>query len=210
MPRLKRFRTKILNDLEKNILKYKDYYLNMDSHANWLTEHFEKINNNNYAVETAFEYEDFDLMVGGPDTDAQNAKTIYSNLKNLTPTQAVNSELWAYMTHIKFATYMGTRWNVKNNSEEKKLETVIRQRYFANRNDSKGVCRNGIARLWWAGYWGYDESRQDPFELVDIIFSQQEIYEHVSERSFNRNKNILLASLEAIKENDYKTREVRA
>ena len=41
------------------------------------------------------------------------------------------------------------------------------------------VIRNGIARLWWAGYWGYDEKREDPYELVDVILDRQEIYEHI-------------------------------
>lgn len=114
----------------------------------------------------------------------------------MNPVQAVSSD----MTHVQFPEYMGCRWNIVDNENEKKLKAVIKQRYFAIRG-AKGVIRNGIARLWWAGYWGYDESRDDPYELVDIILDRQEIYEHVSERSYNRNKNILFAALEAIKEN---------
>ena len=101
---------------------------------------------------------------------------------------------------------MASRWKIKDNENEKKLKEVIKQRFFAIRG-SKGVIRNGIARLWWAGYWGYDENREDPFELVDIILDKQEIYEHISERSYNRNKNILIAALEAIKENDMYSRD---
>ena len=203
------FKTKILDKLEEDILINKEYYIHMQDNPNWLVKMFEEAGNNNYEVTSKIEVEPFDLKIGGPETDNENARIVYANLMELKPVQAVSAELWTYMTHIQFPVYMANRWKINNNEDEKKLKEVIKQRYFAIRG-SKGVIRNGVARLWWAGYWGYDESREDPFELVDVILDKQEIYEHISERSYNRNKNILIASLEAIKENDFNTREVRA
>ncbi len=203
------FKTKILNKLEEDILINKEYYIHMLDNSNWLVEMFDKSGNNNYEVNSKIEVDPFELIIGGPETDNENAKIVYSNLKGLKPVQAVSAELWTYMTHVQFPCYMANRWKINDNEDEKKLKDVIKQRYFAIRG-SKGVIRNGIARLWWAGYWGYDENREDPYELVDVILDKQEIYEHISERSYNRNKNILIASLEAIKENNFNTREVRA
>lgn len=203
------FKTKILDKLEGDILLNKEYYIHMIDNPNWLIELFEESGNNNFEVTSKIEVEPFELIIGGPETDNINARMIYSHLKELKPVQAVSGELWTYMTHIQFPNYMANRWKVNYNEDEKKLKEVIKQRYFAIRG-SKGIVRNGIARLWWAGYWGYDENREDPFELVDVILDKQEIYEHISERSYNRNKNILIASLESIKENNFSTREVRA
>lgn len=203
------FKTKIVNKLEEDILINKGYYIHMKNNPNWLIEMFEKSENNNFEVSSKIEVKPFNLIIGGPETDKQNARTIYENLKELRPIQAVSAELWTYMTHIQFPEYMANRWKINDNENEQKLKEVIKQRYFAIRG-SKGVIRNGIARLWWAGYWGYDENREDPFELVDVILDKQEIYEHISERSYNRNKDILIASLEAIKKNNFNTREVRA
>lgn len=203
------FKTKILNKLQENILVNKEYYIHMLDNPNWVIDRFNKEQNNNYDVCSQIEVEPFELMIGGPKTDTLNARIVYSNLKQLTPVQAVTGELWSYMTHIQFPEYMANRWEIKDNEDEKKLRTVIEERYFAIRK-AKGVVRNGIARLWWAGYWGYDENRDDPFELVDIILDKQEIYEHISERSYNRNRNILIASLEAIKENDFDSKKIRA
>ena len=200
------FKTKIVDKLEEDIIVNKKYYLNMDENPTWLIDMFRESGNNNFEVSSKIEVEPFELVLGGPETDKQNARIIYSNLKELKPVQAVSTELWTYMTHIQFPHYMASRWKIKDNENEKKLKEVIKQRFFAIRG-SKGVIRNGIARLWWAGYWGYDENREDPFELVDIILDKQEIYEHISERSYNRNKNILIAALEAIKENDMYSRD---
>lgn len=200
------FKTKIVDKLEEDIIVNKEYYLNMDENPTWLIDMFRESGNNNFEVSSKIEVEPFELVLGGPETDKQNARIIYSNLKELKPVQAVSTELWTYMTHIQFPQYMASRWKIKDNENEKKLKEVIKQRFFAIRG-SKGVIRNGIARLWWAGYWGYDENREDHFELVDIILDKQEIYEHISERSYNRNKNILIAALEAIKENDMYSRD---
>lgn len=207
--RQKIFKTKILDKLEEDILVNKEYYIHMQDNPNWLLEMFKEAGNNNYEVTSKLEVEPFELIIGGPESDNKNARILYANLKELKPVQAVSAELWTYMTHIQFPNYMANRWKINDNEDERKLKEVIKQRYFAIRG-SKGVIRNGVARLWWAGYWGYDETREDPFELVDVILDKQEIYEHISERSFNRNKNILSTSLEAIKENDLNTREVRA
>lgn len=207
--RQKIFRTKILDKLENDILINKEYYIHMLDNPNWLIKMFEDSQNNNFDVTSKIEVEPFELQIGGPETDSENARIVYSHLKELKPVQAVSAELWTYMTHIQFPEYMANRWKINDNKDEKKLREVIKQRYFAIRG-GKGVIRNGIARLWWAGYWGYDENREDPFELVDVILDKQEIYEHISERSYNRNKNILIASLEVIKQKNFNTREVRA
>ena len=206
--RQKIFKTKIVNKLEEDIIINKEYYIHMKENPFWLVNMFNEAQNNNYEVDSKIEVEPFELEIGGPETDSKNAKIVYEHLKKLKPVQAVSSELWSYMTHIKFAEYMANRWPISDN-DNNKIREVIKQRFFAIRG-SKGIVRNGIARLWWAGYWGYDENRQDPYELVDVIFDKQEIYEHISERSYNRNKNILITSLDAIKQNDFNTREVRS
>lgn len=204
------FKTKILEKLEEDIIVNKEHYIHMLDNPNWLIEMFEEAGNNNYELTSKIEVEPFQLIIGGSETDRENARIVYEHLKYLKPVQAVSAELWTYMTHIQFTDYMANRWKIKDNENEKNLKEVIKQRYFAIRG-SKGVIRNGIARLWWAGYWGYDENREDPYELVDVILDKQEIYEHISERSYNRNKNILIASLEGIKESNLNNRDsVRA
>lgn len=203
----KLFKTNIVDKLEEDILINKKYYINMKKDPDWLIKQLKDAGNNNFDITSKFDVEPFELVIGGPETDSENSKIIFSHFKDFKPFHAVSSELWTYMTHIQFPEYMANRWEIKDNENEKKLKKVIQERYFAIRG-SKGIVRNGIARLWWAGYWGYDEKRENPFELVEVILARQEIYEHISERAYNRNKNILIASLEAIKERDLYNRDI--
>lgn len=199
------FKTKFLQKLEEDIGTNQEYYTFMQSKPYWLKDMYERANNMNYDLTSKLEIEPFELICGGPETDKENAKIIYRNLIELTPAQAVVPELWTYMTHLVFPKYMAKRWEV----DKKENKTgFIKERYFAVRG-VKGTVRNGIARLWWAGKWAYDPNREDPYELVDIILDKQETFLHVSERSYNRNKHILVATLEAIKYYDLSSPQIK-
>ena len=209
MEKLKIFKKGILEKLENDIKKNVKLYENMQENPNWLKEEFEKQEFYNYSTTSLIEWEVPQLIIGGPETDKENARRIYEALKNLTPVQAVQAELWTYLTHIVYPEYMATRWNVKDKENKEKTEEIfIKARYFATRG-GKGTVRNGIARLWWAGKWGYDENREDPYELVDVIFDKQETYLHVSERAYNRNSNLLKQMLQVIKDNNLDSSEIK-
>jgi len=204
----KLFKTKVVEDLENNIKENLEKYSSLHKSPNAFIELFEQANSS-FARECKIEIENIELVCGGPETDIENAKRIHSALKNLTSTQAVSKELWVYMTHIQFPQYMASRWNVgKDNTEKNKPEDYIKSRYFFARG-IKGTVRNGIARLWWAGKWGYDETRENPYELVEILLDKQETFLHVSERSFNLNRNIFAAALIAIRDNKLTSTEIK-
>ena len=212
MEKLKIFKNSVLSKLEGDIKNNIQQYKNMKNIPNWLELEFEKQDLVNYTNNSCIEWEKPELIIGGPETDKENARRIYSALKGLSPVQAVQSELWTYLTHIVYPKYMSERWNVLQKDEENSSteEIFIRTRYFANRGGT-GIVRNGIARLWWAGKWGYDEENEEnPFELCDIIFGKQETYLHVSERAYNRNDALLKEILLAIKEYDMNSSEIRA
>lgn len=213
MEKIKIFKKSVLEKLENDIKKNTKLYENMQQNPNWLKEEFEKQEFYNYATTSLIEWEPPQLIIGGPETDKENARRIFEALKNLTPVQAVQAELWAYLTHIVYPEYMATRWNVKDKDNDKDIdnkteEGFIKSRYFATRG-GKGTVRNGISRLWWAGKWGYDGSREEPYELVDVIFDKQETYLHVSERAYNRNEDLLKQILEVIKDKDLNSTEIK-
>lgn len=113
------FKTKILDKLEDDIIVNKEYYIHMAENPNWLIEMLEESGNKNFEVDSKLEVKPFELIIGGPETDKENAKIVYEHLKELKPVQAVSSELWTYMTHIQFANYMANRWKIKDNEDEK-------------------------------------------------------------------------------------------
>ena len=121
----KMLKSKILEKLENDMLTNKEYYLNMIENPRWLEKIFKDSNNNNYEVNTQIDVEPFELIIGDSKTDVENAKIVYSHLKELKPVQAVSAELWTYMTHIQFPEYMATRWQIKENPNSEKLKAVI-------------------------------------------------------------------------------------
>jgi hypothetical protein len=80
-----------------------------------------------------------------PKNDAENAKRIYIWLIKLTPALAMEERLWAYLTHCVFQDYMKARWPADN-------ANAIQRRYLFEGKSFAALSRNGIARLWWAGY----------------------------------------------------------
>ncbi len=218
------FKTSFLEKLEDEILENREHYANMKEKPNWVREY-----KTLEITDSVLDVEPFDLKIGGPELDAENSRIVFNNLKELSPYQATSNELWSYMTHVQFPDYMAVRWgkgiskgatveqgettneedDATNNKKQKDFNKLVLQRFFANRKYEKSVVRNGIARLWWGAFLVYDERRDDPLELVDVVFDKQETYEHVSERLYNSNKNILFAALETIRKYNLNSGAIR-
>ena len=138
--------------------------------------------------------------------DAENARKIYNWLSCLTPVQASDPRLWAYLTHTVYADYVSSRWPI---SEEYDVEELIRQRYFVVGQGLESLSRNGISRLWWGGYLSYDKSRVDPFELTDVLLSLQDFQQAFLERAIGRSKKILMAALQVWKDRVAKDEKIK-
>lgn len=144
--------------------------------------------------------------------DFENTKLIYNALKNLTPFQASNEQFWAYLTHYTFVDYMKERWpvdktyqsfskKIKNKKErDTNIQRYIKERYFLHGTPDRQLMRNGISRLWWYGYCSYDESKDNPYELTEVLLTiDSDITVQIVERNFSRNKIITLGILDAVK-----------
>jgi hypothetical protein len=128
-------------------------------------------------------------------SDAENSKLIFTWLRNLTPAVAMEERLWAYLTHCVFADYMAARWPVTGAS-------IVSRRYLFEGKSFAALCRNGISRLWWAGYLTRDEKRQNQFELTDALFIRQDIQVSLLERRIGKGRNVRVAFLDFIRENN--------
>ncbi|MFM9281360.1 DUF6339 family protein [Paenibacillus jiagnxiensis] len=131
--------------------------------------------------------------------DLENVRTLYGALKHLTPAEASNERLWAYLTHSTFWTYMRSRWPVEKQENEEEGEVLeeeqskrksspskrVEARYFLS--GQKAPVRNGLARLWWFGYMTYDESLGNPWELTEILLHNSDLTLNLTERNFSRN-----------------------
>ena len=184
------------DDVENNIEKY-----TLDE--KWLDSFFEEKGMGDYSFNTGIHIELPELINGDSENDAENAIRIHSALKDLNPVQASDLRLWAYMTHNTYWEYMKSRWPVAEGEKGK-----VYDRYFFGQ---KWVSRSGIARLWWAAYFTYDENNSDPYEYTRYVFSKQDLLEQtVGGHALCRHKNLMLASLKEIRKvENIKRQEIR-
>jgi hypothetical protein len=122
--------------------------------------------------------------------DLENTRVVYTALRHLTPLQAADSRLWAYMTHVTHWQYMRKRWPIEQYLGKQNLRENVQERYFFMPIRSRALIRNGMARLWWYGYSSYDESRQDPYELTTALLKNLDVSQSILERAFSLNTNV--------------------
>jgi hypothetical protein len=132
--------------------------------------------------------------------EIENTKIIYEAFRALTPTQASDPRLWTYLTHVTFWEYMQKRWPVLEQSQAKK-QNYIKERYLLPTTNLRTLTHNGISRLWWFGYLTYDESRENPWELTEILLKGTDLPTSLLERAIGTNKNIRNGVLEFFCEN---------
>ncbi len=208
---------KALDTLEKDIAENIEKYQGTEQ---WAESYFISKDMPNYYFDTEIEVPDYQLIIGGPETDFQNAKIIYEAFsQSINPVQASDLRLWAYLAHIQHWDYMNTRWKIDTPDEEdeeaedaqweeqgeekktsaNKILDRIGYRYFFKASRGKAFVRQGISRLFWSAYLTYDADNENPYEYTEYFFSKQDIFTSITERSYARNKILVLAALKELK-----------
>ena len=191
-------------EIQGNIKKYM-------SNEQWLDQFFEEKGIDNYYIKTNLNYEDFDLIIGDQTTDAENAIKIHMAFNQLLPIHARDEKLWTYLTHTKGYEYMKSRWNV--DSEDEKLSRIESRYFFQGKTDNKiksstiPYVRNGLSRLWWAGYIVYDKNNQNPYEYINELFVSQDFFVGLCERDIAKNKRLVMVILKCIRKFNIKNIE---
>jgi hypothetical protein len=175
----------LIQSIETNISKY------TDRSESWVDDHFG--DRSLYAVTKLPELPDNLLLLpkDGDDFDLENSQRLYDALSGMTSTQAADPRLWTYLTHVKFWKYMQARWPVKPKDDSAKQIGPIRSRYFLIGDKARGLTRNGISRLWWAGRTCHDDSNSDRFRYARALFATQDVYASMMERAFSKNIRII-------------------
>lgn len=193
--KIKYFTETIYNELYQGIEKNKDHY-SADENNDWLAD---IIGGRKGCKESRL-----DIVLpslNSEDDEYTNVIAIHSAfVDKITPKQASNPYLWAYLTHTVYWRYASERWIQNVDLSEK----TIKQRFFCNTAEGNriGFIRNAISRLWWIGYLSYQEEKKatNPYELTKLLTSHSDICQSIIERNFSMNKSITLGILSAIKE----------
>lgn len=187
-----------LDTLKKNINHNIKHYMEKDN--KWVYDYLE---DDKPFLEFKYEVNDFSLKTEGFDSisamDLENSKILYENLKMISDSAAVDERLWAGLTHSIFYNFVQERW--KHDEANMQHENYIKSRYFYSEK-SKGVFRNTLSKLWWIGRLTYDDTRQDPYELTNVL-GKGDMATRVNDMftsNFSRNTKSGHAFLSAVKE----------
>lgn len=106
-------------------------------------------------------------MVPTTDGDFKSAVALYEAYKDLSPLQAIDSQLWESLSLTDLFPYMQTRWGLKECKDEKELKSSILNHFTIK---AHGLMRQGLGGLWWLVHLTYDPDRENPYELTEILF----------------------------------------
>lgn len=136
-----------------------------------------------------------------PEDDFASAIEIYKAYDTVTPLLASLPDLWVYLAHVDLFTYVQKRW-------PKVLDGSADEQYILNHwHENSHFMRTSFAGLWWHTYLSYDKTRENPFELTEILFKSQDFRTlRFGELGLIRHKPAMMGVLEYLIDNPEITR----
>ena len=120
------------------------------------------------------------LLDGGAKDDVENAIRIHDWLKGLSRAEANDPRLWVTLTHREFFHYVRERWSI---TRETSSASII-SRFFFSGSGIQARTRNAISRLWWLAELTYEPGVEDPYALLKLTLSHQDMQLNLYERRF--------------------------
>ena len=130
-----------------------------------------------------------------PEDDFASAKEIYQAYENVTPLLASLPDLWVYLAHVDLFPYVQKRHSDVFNDDV--TEDYIIDHWFKNK---VSVFRMALPSAWWSVYLSIDKSRDNPYELTEILFRNQELRTNsFGPLTLIRHKEAMIGILEFLK-----------
>lgn len=199
MSKLNIFKEQALHRLQENIEKNIPLY---GKEKPWIADYFGE---HSWELSSKLDALPDDLLIEPTkenDFDFDNALRIHSALHGLSLVQASDPRMWAYLTHVKYWSYMRKRWPVSETT--KNPAGTIRDRYFLVGDKARGLTRNGISRLWWVAHTCVNQDAgsdsEAAYKLIKPLFAKQDVYASFMERAFSKNASVMKSILSVLSE----------
>lgn len=143
-------------------------------------------------LETKYHIPEDLILDPSVENDLENSIKIFEALKDLDRVQANDKRLWITLCHTTFFEYTQKRWDVKSTDSNDKIIS----RFYFEGSSLESRMRNSLSRLWWSAKLTYDETREDKYELTKLLWSRQDIYQNIVERSYGTYDSVVKGILE--------------
>lgn len=197
MARIKYFDDEFLEYYKVNFDGYLDLYRSKD--INLIKETFSE---NTLEGSVEFDYVELKTSENSDNPERDNIKIVYESLKHLTPAQASQEKLWAGMYNSYYLNHLLDY--IERYEKHKDFPSKLKGSIVYTSGSNRGILVQNIARLWWLGYYLYDESnKENPYIYLDFYTDTKDIIGKSTayfSSNITANKNILFGSLDAIKE----------
>ena len=132
-----------------------------------------------------------------PEDDFTSAIEIFKAYDSVTPLLASLPDLWVYLAHVDLFPYVQKRW-------PKVLDGSADEQYVLNHwHENSHFMRTSFAGLWWHVFLTYDETRNNPYELTEVLFKSQDFRTlRFGELGLIRHKPAMIGVLEYLIENN--------
>lgn len=111
--------------------------------------------------------------------EEHNCLTCYQALAGLTPYEARDERLWAYLTHTWLLDYTRKRWPIPDDDEA--AVSHIRQHFFGK--DKRAIERdNAVSRLWWMAFLCQRVPQLSMSEALQVLLYRSDVRANIIER----------------------------
>lgn len=134
-----------------------------------------------------------------PDDDFTTAVELYKAYDTVTPLLASLPDLWVYLAHVDLFPYVQQR-------HSDVLKDDVTEKYIVNHwfENDVSVFRMALPSAWWSVYLSVDNERENPFELTEILFKNQELRTNsFGPLSLIRHREAMKGILEFLEEHPY-------
>ena len=176
-----------LSSIRQNMLKF--------NNNDWLKDFFKE---QDPFVNSKYTIKNFRLVMNKEnpiDTDCENAKILYENLKHLPDSVLCDERLWVSLGFSKFYDYLMYRWNPCEEGNNTKLE----YRWLFKFSYRRSLFFHGLAKLFWYAKFTYDENLENPYEMTEYIFENPTLIQRITFRNYSSSSDVRLAIIKAVK-----------
>lgn len=133
----------------------------------------------------------------GSESDARNSIATYKALTNLTPYDARDERMWAYLTHTHCLQYARERWPIPDDDD--RAVKHIHAHFFA-KTDRQIERDNAVSRLWWISRLCSQVQDMKLEEAIEVLLFRTDARAQIIERpTMSQNPKVFTAILRALK-----------